>query len=317
MKKKNIFLMCILCCMTLLFSGCPDDGSPVRFAGVTDQQIAAGSVVPVNVTFVSENIGAQYNYYTIHVTDADNRYLTNDHTCNAIPATNKTVYNLDAKNYKVGDKVKVLVTLYTNYRCNRDEAHPPVTDSSSLYTIVDDVLPSVDPLVEVVDAIGGESNYCHVDANGNYKLISSNNLFVRIAYSQVGYKEKASNKNLNSCTGNSGSGNYQKYGGNGSAWCAQFIAWAIKKSGGTVPFTAQTDAMKQWAKDESRWYTSTSKRHEGDIVKYNGHVGILYKNSSGEWRLIHGNWNNKVVESGLSLNNKNLEGYISMKGITY
>ena len=317
MKKKNIFLMCILCCMTLLFSGCPDSG-PVLFGdSIADNKIAAGSTVPINVTFVSSNIEAQYGYYTIHVVNEDNVYLTNDNTCNPIPATNKTVYNLDAKNYKIGTNVKVLVTLYTNYRCNRDNAHLPITDSSNVYTIVDKVLPNTDHLTEVVQLIGGESNYCNLDANGNYALAPSDNLFVRIAYSQVGYKEKASNKNLNSCTGNSGSGNYQKYESGSIAWCAEFIAWAIEKSGGSVPFTVQTDAMKTWAKNQSRWYTDSSKRHEGDIVKYNGHVGILYKNDSGSWRLIHGNWNNKVVETGLSLNNKTLEGYISMKGITY
>ena len=179
------------------------------------------------------------------------------------------------------------------------------------------IIPSDDPAEEVIEKIGGSSNYCNIDGNGNYNVPASDNLFVRIAYSQVGYKEKATNKSLNSCTDNSGDANYQKYGGNGTAWCAQFVAWAIKKSGTRVPFTVQTDLMKQWAIDEDRWYTDTSKRHEGDIVKYNGHVGILYKNSSGAWRLIHGNWNNKVVESGLSLNNKTLEGYISMKDITY
>ena len=174
-----------------------------------------------------------------------------------------------------------------------------------------------DPAEEIIERIGGESNYCNTDANGVYNVPPTDNIFVRVAYSQVGYKEKASNKSLNSCTGNSGSGNYQKYSGTKVAWCAEFVAWAIRKSGRTVTFTVQTDAMKTWAKNEGRWYTDKSKRHEGDIVKYNGHVGILYKNSSGSWRLIHGNWNDKVVETSISLSGKTLEGYISMKGITY
>ena len=58
-----------------------------------------------------------------------------------------------------------------------------------------------------------------------------------IARAEIGYREKASNANLDSKTANSGSANYTKYGRdlynagyyngnkNGYAWCDQFVDW--------------------------------------------------------------------------------------------
>ena len=200
--------------MTLLFSGRPDDGSLVLFGNfLAENKIAAGSTVPVNLTFVRDNIKKSYGYYTMHVVNEDNVYLTNENTCNRIPDTNKTLYNLDAKDYKVGDRVKVLVTLYANYRCNRNNVHLPITDTSINYTIVENVTPQVDLVVELIDIVDGDEQYCNIERNGNYKIAQTDNLFVKIAYSQVGYKEKGNTKNIDSCKENAGKSKYQKYTG--------------------------------------------------------------------------------------------------------
>ena len=62
---------------------------------------------------------------------------------------------------------------------------------------------------------------------------------IAIARAEIGYHEKASNANLDSKTGNSGSNNYPKYGRdlanagyyngnkNGYAWCDQFVDWCF------------------------------------------------------------------------------------------
>lgn len=67
---------------------------------------------------------------------------------------------------------------------------------------------------------------------------------IDIALAEVGYIEKASNSNLDSKTGNAGSGNYTKYARdldkikfyngnkNGFAWCDVFVDWCFYKAFG-------------------------------------------------------------------------------------
>lgn len=67
---------------------------------------------------------------------------------------------------------------------------------------------------------------------------------IDIALTEVGYIEKASNSNLDSKTGNAGSGNYTKYARdldkikfyngnkNGFAWCDVFVDWCFYKAFG-------------------------------------------------------------------------------------
>lgn len=70
---------------------------------------------------------------------------------------------------------------------------------------------------------------------------------LKTAKAEVGYLEKASNSNLDSKTGNAGSGNYTKYARdldkvsgfyngrkNGHAWCDVFVDWCFWQTFGTV-----------------------------------------------------------------------------------
>ena len=64
------------------------------------------------------------------------------------------------------------------------------------------------------------------------------NAVINVAAAEEGYLEKASNANLDSKTGNAGSGNYTKYwrdcypAWNGDYWCAIFISWIFMKAFG-------------------------------------------------------------------------------------
>ena len=70
-------------------------------------------------------------------------------------------------------------------------------------------------------------------------------LLLKIASAEVGYLEKASNRNLDSKTGNAGSNNYTKYARdldnipgfyngpkNGYAWCDVFVDWCFVQAFG-------------------------------------------------------------------------------------
>ena len=80
---------------------------------------------------------------------------------------------------------------------------------------------------------------------------------LKIAASQIGYKEKKSNKDLDSFTANAGSGNYTKYARdlyiagywngnkNGYDWCTSFVAWCIWKACGENIADAKKLGIKQ------------------------------------------------------------------------
>ena len=61
---------------------------------------------------------------------------------------------------------------------------------------------------------------------------------IEIAQAEIGYLEKASNKNLDDMTANAGSNNYTKYWRDvypdfqGQAWCACFVSWCFMKAFG-------------------------------------------------------------------------------------
>ena len=69
---------------------------------------------------------------------------------------------------------------------------------------------------------------------------------VAVAISQIGYKEKATNKNLDDNTANAGSANWTKYARdlyaakyyngnkNGYAWCDVFVDWCFFKAYGAT-----------------------------------------------------------------------------------
>lgn len=103
-------------------------------------------------------------------------------------------------------------------------------------------------------------------------------LVIDIALNEVGYLEKRSNSNLDSKTGNAGSGNYTKYWRDiypsfqGQAWCAAFVTWVLMKAFG-----------KETAKKLLKHYPYTYCPTMASLFKLNanpkvGDIVIFYRN---------------------------------------
>ena len=133
---------------------------------------------------------------------------------------------------------------------------------------------------------------------------------LEVAEEQVGYLEKASPKDLDSKTANSGYNNYTKYASDlqkevgapfvdGYAWCMSFVTWCFVKAFGKATakkmlggWTAYCPTAVQYFKDMKRWYKSPKK---GDLIffydsdKDYGHVGLFYEAASNGVYTIEGN----------------------------
>lgn len=99
--------------------------------------------------------------------------------------------------------------------------------------------------------------------------------FIKVLTEEVGYIEKASNKDLESKTANPGMANYTKYGkwygGNGLYWCQQFISWCAFK---TCQNHLENIVKNQWQKFSDGWH-------------YKDDTG---KDVKGKWLEIAGRW---------------------------
>lgn len=149
------------------------------------------------------------------------------------------------------------------------------------------------------------------------------NEVIKIAREELGYFEKASNKNLDSKTENAGNNNYTKYARdldnikgfyngkkNGYFWCACFVDWCFVKAFGTkrareITFhttlgASCTYSAKQYEKNK-RLFTTPMVGDEIFFGKKDGrrlvftHTGIVVGVSNGKVTTIEGNtyagWN--------------------------
>lgn len=127
------------------------------------------------------------------------------------------------------------------------------------------------------------------------------NKMITVAQAELGYLEKASNSNLDSKTGNAGSGNYTKYWRdvkpewNGQAWCACFVTWVLQQAFGKdtaskllkhYPYVYVPTLMSL--------FTRNANPEKGDIVCfYRGgtftHTGIVISVSGDYFETIEGN----------------------------
>lgn len=154
------------------------------------------------------------------------------------------------------------------------------------------------------------------------KLIST-------ASAEIGYMEKASNKNLDSKTANAGKGNYTKYArdlvkligspyAQGAAWCDMFVDWcfvqtfgkdnAKKMLGGWSAYTPTSADLYKKAK---RFYQSPAV---GDQIFFKNserinHTGIVVSVTEAFVYTIEGNSSNKVQNRSYSLKDKSIAGY--------
>ena len=121
---------------------------------------------------------------------------------------------------------------------------------------------------------------------------------VEIALSQVGYLEKASNKNLDDPTANAGTQNYTKYGQwyglNPAEWCDMFVSWCADQAGesAAVGKFAYCPSHVNWFKGQGRWFARGSRTPQaGDVIFFGDadHVGIVEKTEGGYVHTIEGN----------------------------
>ena len=152
---------------------------------------------------------------------------------------------------------------------------------------------------------------------------------VRVAESQVGYKEKASNSDLDSFTANAGSANYTKYGQwyglNPAAWCAIFVSWCASEAGvstSVIPkYSSCSTGMKNF-KDMDCFYYSSAYNGSytpevGDIfftgtsTTSSSHTGIVVEVSSTQITVVDGNWSDKVSRHTYNLTDSILIGFAS------
>ena len=113
--------------------------------------------------------------------------------------------------------------------------------------------------------------------------------FIAIAKAEIGYKEKASNSQLDDKEANAGSGNYTKYGrdvsgqtGPGWPWCHQFVSWCAKKAGceNIIPITASCAEGVSYFRNKNQYHEKSGYTpKKGDIIYFGSgggdHVGIV------------------------------------------
>ena len=164
----------------------------------------------------------------------------------------------------------------------------------------------VKDLMKVIDTYN-LSQYDTLEKDGDQKMsfkseAAAIDAVLATAEAEVGYLEKKSPSNLDSKTGNAGSGNYTKYWRDvkpayqGQYWCACFVSWVFMVVFGQAaaekllkhwPFVyCPTLAAKTSNKTPKRgsivlfWKTSTGRY---------GHTGIVYKVTSTYIYTIEGN----------------------------
>lgn len=141
---------------------------------------------------------------------------------------------------------------------------------------------------------------------------------VRIAASQVGYHEKASNYNLDDFLANSGSANYNKYArdvgvANGNAWCATFVWWCMKSAGvADSAYPSRTTVTRDWFNQRGLYRArGTYIPKPGDYVIFGNvaHCGIVEYVSGNYVHTIEGNSKDAVKRNTYSLSSSYILGY--------
>ena len=225
----------------------------------------------------------------------------------------KVVLTEGRKQQLINKKLKVAVTIYEDSSCSN--IHKMYY--SNEFKIITG--PIVSDLEEVLEAIGGAKHYCNVDGNGNYKTNFSKNMFLDIAYSQIGYKEKSEDTSSKySCTAHPGSKDYTKYGSKGE-WSAAFVHWCLSKAKISSSLPKSVTEMISWADDEGIW----KELKKGSNLSYEpGNLVVLPIDGEYKVGIVHedgfimGNVNNSVrllTQEDFD----EVSGYISLKGITY
>lgn len=158
---------------------------------------------------------------------------------------------------------------------------------------------------------------------------------IAIAQAEIGYKEKATNSNLDDDTANAGSNNWTKfardlynagyYNGNknGYAWCDVFVDWCFYQLAGKNAKKAQEIECQtgdcgagciysaQYYRNQNRFYTTPEV---GDQIFFGKkgdeeHTGIVETVSANQITTIEGNTSNMVARRTYNRNDSYIVGY--------
>lgn len=159
---------------------------------------------------------------------------------------------------------------------------------------------------------------------------------VKIAAAEIGYKEKASNSNLDDKTANAGSNNWTKYARdlhaagyyngnkNGYAWCDVFVDWCFYQLAGKDAKKAQEIECQtgdcgagcvysaRYYRNQNRFYTSNPQ--PGDQIFFGStgdeeHTGIVETVNGSTITTIEGNSSDQVIRRTYSISNSRIVGY--------
>lgn len=161
---------------------------------------------------------------------------------------------------------------------------------------------------------------------------------IAVAIGELGYKEKASNSNLDDKTANAGSANYTKYARdfdqkypnwyngkkNGYAWCDMFVDWCFLTAFGyenALRLTCQPEKSAgagctyslRYYKNKGQFHTSDPKPGDqiffGTSIDNSSHTGIVEKVDGSKVYTIEGNTSDMVARRSYALNNSRILGY--------
>jgi hypothetical protein len=158
---------------------------------------------------------------------------------------------------------------------------------------------------------------------------------LEVCESQEGYHEKASNKDLDSKTGNAGSKNYTKYAKffddlrkqgiyvfnyekNPVQWCAVYAIYCFCMAYGVenamkmlfLPSRSSAASASEFAKYFKSHKAFKSTPDVGDVIFFKqGHAGIVIKVTEKMVYTNEGNVGNEVKNKSYKKDNKNISGY--------
>lgn len=168
---------------------------------------------------------------------------------------------------------------------------------------------------------GQKNTIINIHINSNEPIINYVGDILKIAFNEIGYREKQTNNNLNSKNENSGKNNYTKYGKwygiNPGKWCAMFVSWCSYKGGANKdlinPFASVSIGM-DWFKEQGLFKNKNDyKPKAGDIIFFKSdgasHTGLVIASDNKYVYTIEGNTNNKVAKMYYDLNYKKITGY--------
>ena len=159
-----------------------------------------------------------------------------------------------------------------------------------------------------------------------------------VAVAEIGYKEKASNSQLDDKTANAGSANYTKYARdfdkkypnwyngkkNGFAWCDMFVDWCFLTAYGyenALRLLCQPERSTgagctyslRFYKKKEQFHISGPKPGDqiffGTSLDNATHTGIVEKVTASKVHTIEGNTSNQVARRSYALTNSRILGY--------